>query len=299
MNEDLLSELKRALLDRTPLESLPQQVLEHQAIINTWGTNSTEGNTLTLKEVQEVLIDGMGVKNRPIKDIMETINHNEVFLGLTALSKKHVSLLTVLEFHERVFKGVKTDAGQWRQSNVWIRGANFTPPRWEKVIPLMTEWLKEYAAEEKRRGDVFESAAWMHHRFETVHPFTDGNGRVGRLLLNLHFSKHNWPPVNVTPLNRNEYYAALNEGNDGDMSALSEFLRVLMGQSIVDLLDQVGATKEDGLRSIADLGKNGPYSAKYLGLRAKQGSLPAVKRNGKWMTSKRALDLYVKHIGRS
>jgi len=258
-----------------------------------------EGNTLTFEEVQKVLIDGLSVKNRPLRDITETVNHSEVFHSLASMAKKRMDLVTVLELHERVFKGVKPDAGQWRKSNVWIRGANFTPPRWEKVIPLMTEWLKEYASKEKERGNVFESAAWMHHRFETIHPFTDGNGRVGRLLLNLHFLKHEWPPVNVSPLNKIEYYAALNRGNDGDVSVLSEFLRIAMGQSLIDLLDQVGTMKEDGLITIAELGKKGSYSAKYLGLRAKQGSLPAIKRSGEWMTSNRALALYEKHVGRN
>jgi len=298
VNENILNELKRALLARVPLDGLPEPVLERQAIINTWGTNSIEGNTLTLEEVQKVLTEGVGIKNRPIRDILETVNHNEVFLSLADLVPKRVDLGMVQELHERVFKGVKSDAGHWRESNVWIIGASFTPPRWEKVIPLMTEWGKEHAAKEKKRGNVFESAAWMHHSFESIHPFTDGNGRVGRLLLNLHFLKHDWPPVNVAPTNRVEYLIALDKGNDGDMSALSRFLRVAMSQSLIDLLDQVGMMKEDGLRTIAELGKKGPYSAKYLGLRAKQGSLPAIKRAGEWMTSRRTLDLYLKYVGR-
>jgi Fic family protein len=299
LNEDILNELRKALLSIVSLESFPDPVLERQAIFNTWGTNSIEGNTLTLEEVRKVLIFGVGINDRPIRDILETVNHYEVFRNLHTMAQKRIKLDIVLELHEKVFKGVKPDAGQWRRSNVWIQGANFIPPQWEKVIRQMTEWLEEYAARGKKRGNVFESAAWMHHRFESIHPFTDGNGRVGRLLLNLHFLRHDWPPVDVTPLNQMEYYNALDSGNGGDMSTLSDFLRIAMGQSLLELLDQVGMAEEDGLSTITELGKNGPYSAKYLGLRAKQGNLPAVKRNGEWMTSRRVLDLYQKYVGRN
>jgi len=298
MDENILRDLRHALLERVSIDNLPIPVLERQSITNTWGTNSIEGNTLSLAEVEKVIVSGQSVGNRPLGDIIETRNHYMAFMSLGSLTSRSINLVLVQKLHEKVFKGVMTDVGQWRKSNVWIRAASFTPTRWEKVVPQLTEWQKEYTKRERAGADPFESAAWMHHRFESIHPFSDGNGRVGRLLLNLHFLKHNWPPVNITPFDRADYIDALDTGNDGDLADLTEFLRVVMGRSLIDLLDQVGSSRDDELHTTTELGKKPPYSAKYLALRAKQGSLPAIKRTRDWMTSRRALSLYLKHVGR-
>src|SRR5439155_854759 len=73
------------------------------------------------------------------------------------------------------------------------------PPRMEGAVPMLDEWIEGYANKELLGEDVFSVAAWMHFGFESIQPFSDGNGRVGRLLLNLHFLKHNWPPVHILP----------------------------------------------------------------------------------------------------
>ena len=181
--------------------------------------------------------------------------------------------------------------------NVRIIGSKHTPPRMEKVIPMMEDWEKEYARRDMIGEPVFTLAAWMHHQFEAIHPFADGNGRVGRLLLNLHFLKHNWPPVHILPPDRTSYLSSLEAAHAGDLVQLERFLAVAMGRSLLDLLDQVG-TKEDELKSLRKMEKTGPHSAKYLALRASQGKLPAVKVAGDWHTSSRALTLYKRETGR-
>ena len=300
MNENILKELRAALLDRVAVNKLPEPVLERQSTTNTWGTNSIEGNTLSLGEVEKVLVDGKSVNNRPVRDILETVNHGKAFRELSSLIPRRMDLVVVQELHEKVFKGVKEDAGQWRRSNVKIRSSRYAPPRWEKVLPMMIEWEKEYASKESTDANVFEVAALMHLRFESIHPFSDGNGRVGRLLMNLHFLKHNWPHVNITPLEKDRYFEALEKGRGegADLSILVEFLKVMMAQSMLDILDQVGIEKEDRLITITELGSKASHSAKYLALRANQGILPAIKKAGEWTTSRRAIGLYERLIGR-
>jgi len=265
---------------------------------NTWGTNAIEGNTLTWRDVERLLLQDRSVAGRPVPDVLETLQHQDAFLGLLRRAVAPITLVTVLELHETVFRGVKADAGQWRRVNVRIVGSTHLPPRMDRVIALMGGWEKEYRSRVTAGEAVFPLAAWMHVGFESIHPFSDGNGRTGRLLLNLHFLKHTWPPVHVLPPDRERYMAAIQSGEDGDLQPLEHQLRPAMARSLLDLLDQVG-TKSDELLPLHALAKTGPYTAKYLALRASQEELPAVKVSGDWKTSRRALALYQEHVARS
>jgi len=167
----------------------------------------------------------------------------------------------------------------------------------EKVVTEMEKLLEEYGVRNVRGDEVFSLGAWLHHTFESIHPFSDGNGRIGRLLLSLHFLKHNWAPVHILPQDRKRYLSAMERGHSSDLSDLISLIKELMGRSLLDLLDQVG-TAEDELRPLKYYESKGPYTAQYLRLRAGQGKLPAVKVSGDWSTSKRAFQLYRKGTGR-
>jgi len=298
MHHNILETLRHELLTRTSLRDIPEDVWKRAGALNTWGTNAIEGNTLTWRDVQRLILDDKSVGNRPIRDVMETLQHQDAFRGLLVRSGKPISLSTVLELHEQVFRGVKPDAGLWRRVNVRIVGSKSTPPRMEKVLPLMEEWVSEYQRRDVVGESVFFVAAWMHHRFESIHPFSDGNGRVGRLLLNLHFIKHSWPPVHILPAARDDYLKCLREAESGDLSGFESFLRVHTARSLLDLLDQLG-TKDDELKPLKQLQSKGPYSAQYLSLRAGQGELPAVMVKGDWHSSLRALEIYRSELGRA
>ncbi len=297
MDKTILDSLRQELLTRTALETIPPGVWKRTGALNTWGTNAIEGNTLSRKDVERILLEQRSVSNRPLHDVIETVQHAKAFEDLLLRRGKPIRLPTILEFHEAVFHGIKDDAGEWRRVNVRIGGTRHVPPRMELVVPMMGEWIESYARKDMRGQDVFSLAAWMHFEFESIHPFSDGNGRVGRLLLNLHFLKHNWPPVHILPPDRNRYLNALNKGHMGSLADLEEFLQIALGRSLLDLLDQVG-TREDELRPLKKIAAKSPYSAKYLGLRAGQGRLPALKVSGDWHTSERAIRAYREFVAR-
>lgn len=293
----LLGELRSALLERTSLGKLPEPVWKRTAALNTWGTNAVEGSTITWEDAQRLLLDGKSVPGRPVRDVLETIQHERTFRSLPGLCGSPLDLKLILQLHESVFRGILPDAGQWRRVNVRVRGAAFTPPRMEKVVPELESYGREYRKRDVAGEDAFRLCTWMHFEFERMHPFTDGNGRVGRLLMNLHFLKRNWPPVHVLQRHRRIYLDALNNVAKGDLSPLEGFLKLLMGASLVDLLDQVG-TSEDELMNLKKISKSAPYGPKYLALRCQQGVMPAVKTSGEWRTSKRVLQLYARHGAR-
>ena len=298
MLETILAELRHELLTRAPLDALPPRVWRRTGALNTWGTNAIEGNTLSRKDVERILLEGRSVPNRPLPDVLETIQHEQAFESLLPRRPNPIRLSSVLDLHETVFRGIKPDAGQWRRVNVRIAGVRHVPPRMEKVLALMSAWEESYAKQDMEGAGAFPLGARMHFEFESIHPFSDGNGRVGRLLLNLHFLKHNWPPVHILPPDRSRYLRSLNAGHSGDLTGLEVFLRTAMGRSLLDLLNQVG-TAEDELKPLRKMAARGPYSAKYLGLRAGQEKLPAIKIAGDWNTSPRALRLYRDQIGRA
>ena len=169
----------------------------------------------------------------------------------------------------------------------------------------MEKWQAEVAKSvAARKGEIVAQAAWMHHRFEQVHPFEDGNGRAGRLLLNLFLVKLGWPPLHVLPPDRRRYLDALEAGNGGDAVPLEGFLRTAMARGLLDLLDQVGGP-EDELLDLPILAKRlqAPHKPDYLALRCRQGILPAIRagetsgpiraRRGRprWLSSAAALQL--------
>lgn len=297
------------------LAGLPDSVWKRTGALNTWGTNAVEGNTLTREEVEQLLLEQRSVSGRPVPDVVETLQHEQAFRSLLDRRARPIDLVTVLELHETVFRGIAAyRPGQWRLGNPFIGGTKYRPPAREVVIPRMSAWEKEFRRREAHGGDAFELAAWMHHAFEAIHPFENGNGRVGRLLLNLHFLRQDWPPVHVLPDDREAYLAALDAGNAGDLAPLAGFLRAGMVRSLLDLLDQVGPAEDrlEDLRVFDDLPWN-PYSSRYLALRARQGALPALRvhHSGapaamtrvpgrpRWRTSARALRWYVVEVGRS
>lgn len=296
MNKIILKSLRSHLLDRISLDALPESVWKRSSALNTWGTNAIEGNTITQKEAENLILRERSVANRSVREVLETVQHEKAFRALLLRKNEEMTLKTVLELHEDVFRGILYDAGQWRRVNVRIVGARFTPPRMEKVVPEMTAWLEQYKRRDIEGADPIELAAWMHFRFEHVHPFPDGNGRVGRLLLNLHMLKHNWPPVHILPVNREEYLSAL-EAGETDLTDLIRLLEKLLASSLLDLLDQVG-TKDDELMPLTKAAGLAGHSENYLALRCKQGELPGIQTSKAWKTSKRAIEVYAENIGR-
>ena len=299
MDRNILNSLRERLLDRGSLRNLPEKTLVESIILNTWGTNSIEGNTLTLNEVTKVIETGRTVPNRPIKDVMETVQLRAALEEVIRGKLFEVNMASALNLHETIFRGILLDAGRWRTVNVKISGSKHSPPRVEKLLTLLQVWEKQYEEMEMKREDVFSQAAQMHFGFESIHPFSDGNGRVGRLLLNMHFLNHNWPLVHILPHDRNVYLDTLESAHTDGVEKLTEFLKINMAGSLLFALDMAGS-EEDRLLTLKEaIGSfQKDYSAKYLALRIKQGELPGIMLNSRWMTSLAALRLYGEIKGR-
>jgi len=209
---DELDHLKARLDAARPL---PRDTLaslrEHLALEWTYHSNAIEGNTLTLRETQ-VVLEGITVGGKTLKEHLEAINHRDAIARVEHLVSQQEALSeqAILELHGLILKGIDPpQAGRYRQQNVVITGASTRPPHFLKVRDELLALLEWHAGSDARAMHPIAREAAMHARFEQIHPFTDGNGRTGRLLLNLELMKLGWPPAIIGQQERQNYYQAL------------------------------------------------------------------------------------------
>jgi Fic family protein len=179
----------------------------------TYDTNAIEGSTVEANEVVDILERTKWPKDRSKRDIAETYGVAEA-VGYMRKTKEHISLKLILEFHRIVFKSSKTFAGKFRKKGIEVVVADSRGNIIHRGAPsgeirgLLNELVRWYSKNRKRYPPLV-LAAVIHNQFENIHPFQDGNGRVGRLMLNNILLKHGLPPLNIELKNRSQYYGAL------------------------------------------------------------------------------------------
>lgn len=286
---------KKAQLDR--YRPLPPDTVhrlnDDLRIFLTYHSNAIEGNTLTLRETQMVIEYGVTVHGHPLREYLEATNHAEAYRYVTELveQQRPITRGTILALHSLVMDKILEEKGQFRTVPVYIRGANMTPPPARQVESLMQDWLT-WIEGEGLRYQLIMRAAIAHHGFEAVHPFADGNGRVGRLLLNLMLMREGYPPALLLRDWRVRYIQALDAANTGNYRPLAN----LIGQAVeagLDLyLEACAAPPADSYQPLAELARSSGYSVDYLGWLIRQGRLEAVKRGSRWYSTLEAIQRY-------
>ena len=174
----------------------------------TYDTNAIEGNTLTLQETAMVL-EGITIDQKPLKDHLEAIGHRDAFKYVESLVKGKTELTEydIKCIHSLVLMDRPEDKGVFRRIPVRIMGAFHEPPQPYMIEPMMTDLLLKHK-ERKVCMHIMEAIALFHLEFEGIHPFIDGNGRTGRLLINLELMQNGYPAINVKFTDRKRYYNA-------------------------------------------------------------------------------------------
>lgn len=173
----------------------------------TYNTQRIEGSKLTLRDTANLLERGITPK-KPLRDIKEAEAHKKVFYE-TLNFKKDISVQTILFWHKRLFSETKNDiAGKIRNHGVAISRSKFTPPLALELDILLREFFEWYNKTKSKMHPVM-LAALVHLKFVTIHPFSDGNGRISRLMMNFVLHKHSFPMLDIPYDNRNSYYNAL------------------------------------------------------------------------------------------
>ena len=220
-------EKKRDLLSaKRPLTPGEIERLSQEFVIDfTYNSNAIEGNTLTLKETA-LALEGVTIDQKPLKDHLEAVGHRDAFLYVQEIAKNEVELseYVIKNIHALVLMNRPEDKGQYRRIPVRIMGAYTEPVQPYLIEPKMNELLA-VNEERKMRMTTVERIARFHLEFEGIHPFIDGNGRTGRLILNLELIRNGFPPINVKFTDRKRYYDAFDAFyRDSDAGAMIDLI---------------------------------------------------------------------------
>lgn len=211
--ESLLSQIDRKKVEldsRRPLTAGEFARLNEEFIVEyTYNSNAIEGNTLTLRET-DLVLRGLTIDRKPLKDHMEAVGHKEAFDFVSELVKDNVPISEgiIKQIHYLVLADKREDRGVYRRVPVRIMGAQHEPVQPYLIEPKMEQLLYDFAASTEH---IVTKLARFHIEFEGIHPFIDGNGRTGRLLVNLELMKYGFPPIDIKFTDRIAYYNAFDE----------------------------------------------------------------------------------------
>jgi hypothetical protein len=274
-------------------------------------STAIEGNTLVLKQVEKLLAEGRAVGNKQLKEYMEVRGYADAAdwvyrqahkspAGASAL----ITLTEVRRIHEAAMDPVwriephpdatdREGPGSFREHDIHPFPAGMTPPGWPLVPSRVDSWLAAANDLDPRAFDLPERLAHLHREFEAIHPFLDGNGRTGRLVLNLVLVRMGYPPAIIYKNDRTAYLRALRRADAGEYGALAE----LLARAVLDNLYKFVMPAVAGPARLVPLGAlaTGDLSVDALRAAAVRGRLQATKgSDGQWRSTRNWVDEYVR-----
>lgn len=294
--QERIVEKKKRLEKYKPLSSsILNRIRKEFMVEYTYDSNAIEGSTLTLHETRMVIEEGLTVNGKPLKDVLSAKNH----LGAIDYIERQVKTgapLTekdVLTLHRLIMDGVDEYAGRYRETGVRIAGALFSPPKSTDVAAMVNAllvWLERNLDE----LTPIEQAAVFHHRFVSIHPFTEGNGRTARLLMNLILMRNSYLfIVNVTKMDKDKYIRALREADQGNLNDFVNYIARCAERTLDIYLNTI---EEQDVLTLSEASRMTSFSQEYLSLLARSGRLAAFKEGRNWLVSRRELERYLVEV---
>lgn len=197
-----------------------EDVLDRFTVNFTYESNAIEGNSLTLKDVNIIIHENTSIKGKDLREIYETINTRKV-VELMFQNKFKINEKNIVKIHSLLIKNTGIQEGYKTFPNfLLMRETKTTPP--ENVKEEMSKLISWYESEPKLHPLM--KAALFHARFEQIHPFEDGNGRVGRMLINIILLNNNYPPLIVRKTQRIQYFNALEAYDQSHADKIKRFI---------------------------------------------------------------------------
>jgi Fic family protein len=245
-----------------------------------YNSNAIENSTLTLKETEKILLAQALMREVSLRETYEATNLARVIKYLWSRPNYEISVENIELLHQMLLGGINDEyAGRIRKAGEYVRvGWHVAPPP-EQVKFLLDNLINQYNSEDDKY--FLEKIAAFHLQFETIHPFCDGNGRMGRLIINLQFAAFGYPPVIIQNKGKREaYYPIFDEWRDKHKSdKFADYLYLALSESFHKRLSYLHS---DEIVKLSEYAKNNNISAALITNAAKRQTIPAFRQDGVW-----------------
>lgn len=228
--------LKAELASYRPLDPAALRRIRDDFVIeNTYDTNAIEGSTLTLRETALILKEDITIAEKPLHMHLDAIGHRNAFEYMLTIADPGDNLTEsrIKQLHTLVYMNDTLHKGVYRNVPVMIQGSSQTPPQPYLVASQMEALIAEYDSMKKNQH-IIAAIAEFHLKFEAIHSFIDGNGRTGRLIINLELIKAGLLPVNIKFADRRQYYNCFDD-YFGEKQSADSLTQLLLNYEIAEL----------------------------------------------------------------
>lgn len=246
-----------------------------------YNSNAIENSTLTLEDTEDILIRHQIRTDHQIREIFEATNLAKAMKYLLDNPETEISVPLILKLHRILMQNIRDDAaGRFRTNKEWVRVGSHLGANPKFVHGFMSDLVEKYNASDDQY--FLDKIVYFHAEFENIHPFIDGNGRIGRLLINEQLDLLNLPPILIPHKSKNEeYYPALEEySNFNKLDRLSDFFARLLIEALYRRITRLTAPK---IISVSDWAKQNQMSVQSATNKAIRGTIPAFRLRGHWM----------------
>lgn len=274
--EELFS-LQREALHEIALAEIPEMV---------YNSNAIENSTLTLEDTEDILLRDKVAKDHNIREVYEAKNLAKVMVEIMSHPDRPISIYSILSAHKTLLTHIQDEvAGRFRIGKEWVRIGAHLGANPHFVAGLMSELVEEYNSDRNSVEDgryFLDRIAYFHAEFETIHPFVDGNGRIGRVLINQQLMQAGCPPIIIRGKSKHtDYYPLFDEYRRSQkFDGFTELFALLLLESLHKRITLLTKPK---VITVSQWAKNNGVAGNSAANKAARQTIPAFRMNEKWM----------------
>lgn len=247
-----------------------------------YNSNAIENSTLTIDETEKILLDLEISRDVSLREVFEARNLGVVTEYIYNNKKRlEIDIETILLLHKMLISNINDKiAGRFRQAGEYVRVGRYIAPAPEKIQFLLDELLEKYQDSDEH---VLNKVSEFHLLFEKIHPFVDGNGRIGRILINLMLLQNGFPPIIIKDSEKQYYYASFRlYDQDKKQEALNDFSKIIFLQLSEAFNKRIAYLKAQKIVSLSEYSKKKKESKETVFNKAKRQTIPAFREKGVW-----------------
>jgi len=263
----------KAAIHEIALSEIPEMV---------YNSNAIENSTLTLEDTEDILLRDTVRKDRDIREVYEAKNLADITKYLLKNPGRLLTSDYILELHRMLLRGIRDDwAGRYRRGKEWVRVGSHIGANPAFVVGLMDGLVEGYNQDDAEQY-FLDRIAWFHAQFETIHPFVDGNGRIGRVLINQQLMALGYPPIIIPNKGKHtDYYPAFDSYRTDDK--YDEFTELFASLLVEALYRRIAILSAVNIIRLSVWASANDVSAHVASNRARRGTIPAFRMRGRWM----------------